>query len=249
MPRLHKDIQVAYLEDILENEGGFDLSPLSYPTSDSRLWRKRVIELLDLGVKELVLRGVGDLLKPVVLGKGYRSIVLFCRSGGLDLAAKVRRADSPPTDFPLEAYHISIASGLGVGPKLYSWSPDMIVMEMVEGIGIGQVLRESRGTLPLGDVMDLCFRMDTNGLDHGQLSDPSHHIMLSGRGPVIIDYGHTSMARKPRNLTSFISYILNRLGMDARPYASLLRKYASDYDVNLYEVLKRRVLGNLGRLK
>lgn len=242
MPQLHEGLQVVALEEILENPDNFDLSILSYPIHDRSLQLCRLGELAQLGVGGIVVTSDGDMLKPVLLGKGVRSVVLRCISEGLHLAAKVRRVDSPPTDFPLEAHHMSIASRFHIGPKPYGWTQNIILMQLIEGVSLGKALEEGRSPLPLSEILDQCFTLDVYGVDHGQLSDSTHHIIISAGRPVIIDYGHASTARWPRNVTSFTSYMFNRLGLNPRNLAPIAREYAKKHEVTLYQRLKKAVI-------
>jgi putative serine/threonine protein kinase len=48
--------------------------------------------------------------------------------------------------------------------------------------------------------------MDRLGLDHGELSNPKKHVIISEK-PVIIDFESSSISRRPSNLTKIVQYL------------------------------------------
>ena len=93
-------------------------------------------------------------------------------------------------------------------------------MEFVDSIKIGKWLeklktRSSKKFLRrlIRDSLTQCFLLDQHGLDHGELSNPTKHILIrrdqSGNllpKVVIIDYESAAIGRKVSNLTSVASF-------------------------------------------
>ena len=50
-------------------------------------------------------------------------------------------------------------------------------------------------------VLEQCFRLDTAGLDHGELSRLARHVIVSDRS-YIIDFESASTTRKTSNVTA-----------------------------------------------
>ncbi|HJU34453.1 MAG TPA: hypothetical protein VJ695_04955, partial [Nitrososphaera sp.] len=51
------------------------------------------------------------------------------------------------------------------------------------------------------DILEQCFRLDNTGLDHGELSRLTRHVIVSHK-PCIIDFESSSTGRKTCNVTA-----------------------------------------------
>ncbi|MCP8314047.1 MAG: serine/threonine protein kinase, partial [archaeon] len=58
----------------------------------------------------------------------------------------------------------------------------------------------------LKELLDKCYALDKLGLDHGELSDPKKHVIISEK-PVIIDFESASISRRVANLTKIMQYL------------------------------------------
>ncbi len=249
MPQLHKSIQVLAIDDVISEMGRLDITALTYPSADLDEAVSRIMELKRLGATALYLQVGDDKLLPIIVGKGFRGVVVRCRSGPYEAVVKMPRLDSPKMDMAGEARYQVIASSLGLAPTVYGWSGLMILMEFIDGIKLGECVKTISQD-EVEAVLEACFQLDRLGLDHGQLSDASHHIILRDKKPVIIDYGHASTERRARNLTSLISYLLNRLQINPNNHSrllTLLSKYSRSHDLETYRMIKDYVIGILQR--
>ena len=192
-------------------------SILCYPGTDMSSFASRLEQLKKLNVKELVLEGSSKVGKFGVVGKGCVSLVLKAEIKGVqDLAAiKIRRVDANrPTmekDFELQKF----ANSFGVGPKAISASEDLFIMEHVDSIKLGKWFqnlktRSSKKYLRkiIRDCLNQCYLLDIHKLDHGELSNPSKHILIRRNEPrtVIIDFESASTSRRVSNLTSVAQF-------------------------------------------
>lgn len=195
---------------------------LCYPGKDLGTFSKRAKQLKEMGVKEIIFEGSSKVGNLGVIGKGCVSVVLKATLKGSDdiIALKCRRVDANrPTmkrDFELQ----KLANSFGVGPKAISATDDFFAMEFVDSIKIGKWLeklktRSSKKFLRnlIRDSLTQCLLLDQHGLDHGELSNPTKHILIrrdeSGNllpKVVIIDYESAGIGRKVSNLTSVASF-------------------------------------------
>jgi len=203
---------------------------LGYPNPGIVDVDSRFNQLRSLGVEYIVLDGSSSIGGLKVLGKGYRSVVILVEAGNRLAAAKIRRADSTMGSLVYEARMLELANTISVGPKLYGFTEDIILMEYIPGSSILEwSLQESdtariRGTIKI--LLEQAYKLDRIGLDHGELSRAERHIMVRSRGePVMIDFGSASIHRKPRNLTSIVQYIVFRM-----PYVAERRIIETDKD-------------------
>jgi putative serine/threonine protein kinase len=202
-------------------------SVLCYPGNDLSTFSERIKQLRELGVGEISFEGSSKVGNLGVIGKGCVSVVLKARLKGNDeiIALKCRRIDANretmKRDFELQ----KIANSHGVGPRAISATDDFFAMEFIDAIKIGKWLerlktRSSKKFLRgiVRDSLTQCFLLDLHGLDHGELSNPSKHILIrkdpSGSlSPkvVIIDYESAGTNRKVSNLTAVAQfYFLSR---------------------------------------
>ncbi|MCL7399087.1 MAG: serine/threonine protein kinase [Thaumarchaeota archaeon] len=193
---------------------------------------KRVKMLESLGIDSLMVTENGLLLA----GKGFRSIVLVGTSEGRLVAIKMRRSDSPVESMEFEAKMLKIANNVNVGPRIFSYTKDFIIMEYIHGSDISSWVSsldvESSEKLRkvLRSCFEDCYKLDRIGLDHGELSDASKHVIINEElKPVIIDFSNASITRRVSNVTSFFSYIM--YGKIASPIRQILGIKTQDVDL------------------
>lgn len=162
-------------------------------------------EMGRMGVEGVALFGGSEINGLRVLGKGHTGVVVLVRVRGRTAALKMRRADSPRPDMAGEAALLEAANNAGVGPRLLGHTPNLLLMEYLDGVP----LREWLAAKPPGGaakrvirhILQQCYRLDRSGLDHGELVDMSRHVLVGAR-TTIIDFESASLARRPANVTS-----------------------------------------------
>ncbi|RNJ74987.1 MAG: serine/threonine protein kinase [Nitrosopumilus sp. B06] len=182
---------------------------LGYPRASKRQIRSRMVELEKLGVSSISFSGPTVLDGVAVLGKGYVGVVVLAKRNGKMVALKIRRTDSQRDGMREEKIMLEAANSVHVGPKVLVAGRNFLVMEYVDGIRIGRWLdtlagagRAKKLKNVVRDVLDDCYRLDEAGLDHGELSNISKHVMVRGLRPVLIDFDSSSTKRRPSNVTS-----------------------------------------------
>lgn len=225
---------------------------LCYPRPSFEELGERVEELKRLGVEVVVFEGRTSLSGLKVLGKGNVGLVVRALHKGKCVALKVRRVDSRRERMKREAEMLSYANSLGVGPRLISYSKNFIVMELVEGKEVEEWVkncgrRELKVVLP--KLLDQCFKLDGGGLDHGELSNPKKHVLISGDKSFILDFERASLNRRPSNLTSLVQYffvggpysdrVRRMLGVKVDEVIEALRAYKADRSRSPYEKVLR----------
>ena len=183
---------------------------LGYPRAAKRQLDSRLRELEGLGIASVSFQGPLQIGKLFVLGKGYVGIVVLAKTeSGRRCALKIRRLDSPRRTMRGEAGHLRLANAAGVGPAVYASSRNFIAMEFVDGVRISDWISSlsGRGSAArlkgvVRQVLEACFQLDCSGIDHGELSNLAKHVVVSRRGPVIVDFDSASTARRASNVTS-----------------------------------------------
>ena len=242
---------------------------LCYPLKDIEqcrsLVQKRINCLMELGVTHIILGGPVDIGRGVrVLGKGFSSIVLKALWRGKEVLLKIRRLDSRRDTLEHEAQNLALANRVGVGPTLYTYTRDFIVREYVNGITFNEWVNVEncieRVKHVVKEVILQCYKLDSIGLDHGELSRPQKHIIINTENEppkvYIIDFESASKNRKPHNVTSFLNFIIFRkseialkmrkmLGLDdnssLRELLTLAREYKRNISFNILREIMRKM--------
>jgi len=179
-----------------------------YPKGTKAQIKSRIKELEDLGVESISFQGKLEIGTISILGKGYVGIVVLGKIGRKKVAIKIRRNDSPRKNLKKEAELLKIINKYKIGPKLVASSKNFLVMEYLDGEKIGDWVdglrkkgNSSQLKLIIKKVLEDCYSLDRIGLDHGELSNLSKHVII-GKKTTIIDFESSSMDRKVSNVTS-----------------------------------------------
>jgi len=203
---------------------------LCYPRPSKAEFEVRLKELHQLGVEALEFSGGKLIGRLQVLGKGNSALILTAWAGGEKFALKVRRIDSGKPDVSHEAQLTRAANEVGVGPKLYASTRNMLLMELIEGLNLLKWLGLPNGKPPrkgevlgfLSNILWQCKRMDAAGIDHGELSRALKHVVIKRDGkPCILDFEKASLRRRPSNVTSLTQFLLLK-GMIASKITQIL---------------------------
>jgi putative serine/threonine protein kinase len=193
-------------------------SVLCYPGKVLESFEHRKKQLEGLGVREIIFEGQSKIGNLGVVGKGCVSIVVKAvvdnRQG--PVALKIRRVDGNRPNMFHDYEMQRLANSVGVGPKAIAVSDDFFAMEYIAAARIGMWIESLNSKSSKKETRSLvrqillgCFKLDEIGVDHGELSNPSKHILIppKSKEPVIIDYESASLNRKPANLTSVAQFL------------------------------------------
>lgn len=192
---------------------------LGYPKSTRRQLLSRLAELKRLGIDSVSFQGPILIGKIAVLGKGYTGVVILAKKGTKRVALKIRRTDSPRESMERETMLLEAANRVKVGPKLIKSSNNFVVMEYLDGMKIYDWIKEKKGKdsatklkSVIKKVLWDCYSLDKIGLDHGELSTITKHVII-GKSTTIIDFESSSLERRVSNVTSATQAILIGTGI------------------------------------
>ncbi|MCX6642124.1 MAG: hypothetical protein NTV15_01890, partial [Candidatus Bathyarchaeota archaeon] len=185
----------------------------SYPRYSLETASRRVKELRGFGVEAVIPEGPHTITGLPVLGKGHTGVVVKAVYRGEIVALKILRVDANRVNFREEARLLGVANSVGVGPRFIAVGEGFLMMELIEGV----YLRDWVNKMTEGDVSEFkkaverllldAYRIDTIGLDHGELVRLRRHVIYSKGRPVIIDFESASTGRKPGNVTTIVQSI------------------------------------------
>jgi len=229
-------------------------SVLCYPRVSETKLQNRLGELKTHGVKAVEFAGKTSAFNVPVLGKGYVGIVIIAHLDGQRAALKVRRVDADRLGLQHEAQMLAKANSVHVGPKLMSVSNTFLLMQFIDGDLLPDWLettkeRESVFSV-LNDILEQCWRLDSIGLDHGELSNaPKHVIVDKVQKPFIVDFETASVERRPANVTSVCQFLFISGGTVARMVAETLGERNSEEVIKALRLYKNhRTRENFNRV-
>lgn len=254
---------IITLENLINTKHG---QIICYPRYEQKELETRVDEMRKLGVKAVCFYGNKSIMDAPVLGKGYSGIVVLALlEDGRKAALKICRTDSDPRRITHEAKMLQIANSVNVGPHLLGYSDKLLMMNYIEGMlfpdWIEKLSGEKERVFPrlsnvLKDILEQCWRLDSAGLDHGELSWADKHIIVDVEERAhILDFEAASDKRKVANVTSVSQYlfvksrvaetIAQKFGrIDAEGLIQALRAYKVERSRRNFE----SILGVLGLL-
>jgi len=187
---------------------------LGYPKFTKRQINSRILELEKLKIKSVSFTGTTTIGKLRILGKGYVGVVVLAKRGNKKVALKIRRLDSQRSEMKSEAKLLKLVNTVNVGPKLFDYSKNFVVMEYLEGEKIINWIKSLNGTgstkklkATIKTVLEDCFRLDQIGFDHGELSSISKHVIVGDTKSTLIDFESSSTKRRVSNVTSITQAI------------------------------------------
>ncbi len=194
---------------------------ITYPHFSEQEYKDRIIEMESLGITSIILGGKTIVNGAHIAGKGSVGIVVKTKAGSKIWALKIRRTDADRKTMNEEAHYHKIANSVEVGPHLEGQTKNLIAMEYIPGQCIvdwivgcidsnnnnnnNKYTRRKICAITKA-ILDQCFSLDAAGLDHGQLSRLTRHIVVSDC-PYIIDFESASTTRKTSNVTAALQSI------------------------------------------
>ena len=182
---------------------------IGYPKATKKQIKTRIIELKKLGIRDVSFQGQTKIGSLSILGKGYVGVVVLSRIKNRFVAVKIRRTDASRTNMVKEAKFLKIVNKAGVGPLLIAMSKNFIIMEYLDGKKIGEWVNELKSKRDIKllksimqKILEDCYSLDVIGLDHGELSTISKHVVIGKSSTTIIDYESASTQRRVSNVTS-----------------------------------------------
>lgn len=204
-------------------------------------WSSVAAELKSLGVVELLEGGPTLLFGSRVLGKGQNGVVVRCRHEVAEgeWACKLRRRDASRPSLLWEGYVLRLANGVGVGPRLLTFSRNVIVMEEVTGSPLSG---EAVDAALARRLLEQARALDRIGVSHNELARGGRHVLVRGGEPVIIDFESATLGGRRSNVLQ----LLNALVRDPVSLRDAARRYKVERSDDAFRELVELVVGRVG---
>jgi len=186
---------------------------ITYPLVDEAKTQERVSELQAIGVTSLRFTGDSLIAGIRVLGKGCVGLVTEAVLDGVPVALKIRRLDANRPTMENEGKMLRLANSVDAGPRLVGATRNFLIMELFDGIPLVKWVESSHDGKDVREILSqllhTCYRLDSIGLDHGELSHAPKNVLVNRKGaPCIVDFETASTTRRTANLTSILQYFL-----------------------------------------
>ena len=204
-------------------------SVLCYPRPSEGELELRLGELREHGIEAVEFSGETSAFNVHVLGKGFVGIVVTAHLGEKKVALKIRRVDADRTGLQHEAQMLAKANNVQVGPRLIGVSRNFLLMQLIDGCLLPCWLDVHKETTQvravLSEVLEQCWRLDSIGLDHGELSKAKKHIIINKQQePFLVDFETASVDRKPANVTSLCQFFFTSHGAVVKAVLKALKE-------------------------
>ncbi len=165
-----------------------------------------------------------------VVGAGFTGVLLLASSTKGIVLVKILRKDSRRNSMLYECSILKIASRLGVSPRVHSCDNKYIIMEYIDGSSLAEYIENIDKLkfiydlrITLRSIIYKTFLLDKHRIDHGELSRPYKHVLVSPKGVFIIDFDSASTSRTPRNLTSILGGLFFRQNKFSKTIINVLQ--------------------------
>jgi putative serine/threonine protein kinase len=218
---------------------------ISYPCLSINECIKRIEEMQDLGITDIIFEGITQIGRTPILGKGSVSIVLKVRIGNKRYALKIRRMDANRKTMLREATVHRMVNAIGIGPILFRFSENLIIMEFIDGLSIIDWIRQrylsrNRVLNIVTSILKQCFILDMANINHGELNNLNYHIIISYSDRVsIIDFESASLYKKKSNNVTSASQSLLINGIISDHINNMLNLLSKDNIIEKLRAYKR----------
>jgi putative serine/threonine protein kinase len=181
---------------------------ISYPRLTDKEYVNRLKELHSLEIRYILPAGRLKIGKIPIAGKGCVSLVLKAEIKNKICALKIRRTDANRKTMEREMSLHQIANSAGVGPNIFRYSDNYILMEFIDGLSIIDWVKQRSITADqvrnvATAILQQCYNLDRAHIDHGELSCLDRHVIVSKSNTAnIIDFESSSTQRRTSNVTA-----------------------------------------------
>ncbi len=187
---------------------------LGYPTATKEQIKSRYNEIKRLCIESVSFFGDTKINTINILGKGHNGIVILAKRYNKKIAIKIKRVDSHQQKMYKEYNLLKIANNIDVGPKIIDCSENFIIMEYLDGKTINKWMNKTKNKHAIKNTIKKilfdCYKLDSIGMDHGELSNMEKHVIVGKSKTTIIDFENASIERKTSNVTSATQSIYMR---------------------------------------
>jgi len=178
--------------------------------------------------------------------KGKRGNVYLCSGKEFNVNEKVVVKIFEREDRALnEAEFLMILNKFSIGPELFFYGDNFIVMEFCGGVPIKDYsfnpVDKSR---IIKEVLLQCRQMDLLKINKLEMHKPLKHVII-GKKVWLIDFERCYYSEKPKNVSQFCEYLVRLFGYSREEIIKLVKNYKKDYSNESFDKILEFVENNL----
>lgn len=189
-----------------------------------------------------------------LFARGKRGVIFKAEYRGKTVVIKVPRPGSQAAStMELETRYLQKVNELGIGPQLYSFSDDYVMMDFISGTLIGDFFQDDSVStenvlLVIKNVFSQLQILDRSRINKFELTNPYKHIIVKEDFDVVlIDFERARFTVRPKNVTQFAEYLTSStilpllqkrdILLDLVKFKSMISEYSSSGELFLDDVL------------
>lgn len=146
------------------------------------------------------------------LAKGKRGVTYTREENGKKVLIKKRNEESDVDTIKHEALFTRELNKVGIGPTFISYDPNEneLKREYIEGIELRKWLPKAQAKQIMQMLLEIlrqCRKMDKMLITKQELNHPWKDILITTRGPVLIDFERCRKTEVPKNVTQFCQFL------------------------------------------
>jgi len=215
--------------------------------------------------KKLIALGVKDLN---FFAKGHRGLVYkglwdrnslikthFAKKEEVDVAIKIVNPQSKARERLVnETKWLKVVNKKGMGPKLYYYKPDFLILEFINGIPLPKFIetetkKEGKNSKKVKDILtrllEQAFILDKLKINKEEMHRPNKNVLVTKDNKVILlDFERCYESEKPRNVTQFCSFLIHQDFLEQEKGKDLSQDYKKSYSEDVLELIKEELRVN-----
>ncbi|MDP1694358.1 MAG: hypothetical protein Q8L34_02345 [Candidatus Woesearchaeota archaeon] len=178
------------------------------------------------------------------LARGKRGEVFLTQYKGKTVVVKqVRPTSQALSTLENEAGWLQRVNTEHIGPKFFKLEEGKLFMEYIQGVPIGEYVEKHPLSMVLAkEILDQCRVLDKLHVNKFEMHHPTKHILIKAGKPsrktvVMIDFERCRWTEKPKNVTQFVQFLLQKKGYKGKQLENLLKQYKQTHTEESYKQL------------
>jgi HemK-related putative methylase len=176
--------------------------------------------------------------------RGRRGFVFKAKLNNKEVAIKVKNPKSKAQNkIENEGKCLATVNKYKIGPKLISFSKEYVIYEFVDGTIMKDFIETSKDdelNKVILIILKQLYKLDKLGLEKQEMLRPYSNLIITKKGPVLIDFERCKKSHSYKNITQFIQFlkqdnIAKRLGLDKNFLHRFSREYKSQKSIKTLE--------------
>jgi release factor glutamine methyltransferase len=160
-------------------------------------------------LKKLESKGFKDSFN---FARGKRGVIIKSKLDNKNVSIKIKNENSDAFgNLEIEYKFLKTLNEHNIGPKVISFTDNMLVYEFQNGILIEEYIENNNKQniiKVLTNVFNQMYTMDELGINKFEMHHPVKHVIIDKHTPVLLDFERCRNTEDPKNISQFCDYML-----------------------------------------